>query len=226
MWTEALEIAAIWAVPIILAITLHEAAHGYVAWRLGDDTAYRRGRVTFNPIRHIDPVGTLLLPGAMLVAFGAAFGWAKPVPINVRRLPQPRRDVMLVALAGPVMNIALALVSAALVPLAALLPASAATLVAQSLMASILINLILALFNMMPVPPLDGGRVAVCLLPQPLASWWARLERWGLFIVVGLFLVLPYLLREMGQDFNPLTTLVFEPALSGADLLLRLVGAR
>ena len=123
---------------------------------------------------------------------------------------------MLVALAGPAMNIALALVSAALVPLAALLPAAAGAVVGQSLMASILINLILALFNMMPVPPLDGGRVAVCLLPQPLASWWARLERWGLFIVVGLFLLLPYLLREMGQDFNPLTTLVFDPAIAAA----------
>ena len=157
------------AIPGIVAITLHEAAHGYVAWRLGDDTAYRMGRVTFNPLKHIDAFGTILLPALMLWTSGFIFGWAKPVPVNFARLRRPRRDMVLVAAAGPGINIALAWVSGVLIHVAGLLPADLADWLRLALYWSIFWNAILAVFNMIPLPPLDGGRVAVGLLPEPLA---------------------------------------------------------
>ena len=193
---------AIIAIPIILAITLHEAAHGWVAWKCGDDTAYRLGRVTFNPLRHIDPFGTVLLPALLYISTGFVFGYAKPVPVNFRRLRKPRRDMVLVAAAGPGINFALAFLSALalhLVPEGSSPPSDFAK---QMLLVSIIANVILALFNMLPLPPLDGGRVAVGLLPYPLSLYLARLERYGMFILLAAIFLLPWLGRQIGMDLD------------------------
>ena len=205
--------ASVWVVPVILAITLHEAAHGWVAWKLGDDTAYRRGRVSFNPIKHIHPVGTILLP-ALLLALRAPFliGWARPVPVDTRRFDNPRRDMMLVALAGPGINLLLAVVSAWPLRWISLLPAGSQEWVADTLLRSVVINVILAVFNMLPLPPLDGGRVVTGLLPRPLAARYARLERVGLPLLLLLLIVLPLVGQSIGVDLNLLASTVLEPA--------------
>jgi Zn-dependent protease len=205
MLPQILSAISVWAIPVILAITLHEAAHGFVAWRCGDDTAYRMGRVTFNPLRHVDPFGTILLPALLLLSgTRLLFGWAKPVPVNFGRLAHGRRDMVLVALAGPVTNVILALVSAYLLYVAVRLPDPVAVWAMLNLKNSIIINLVLAAFNMLPLPPLDGGRVAVGLLPRALARPLARLERWGLFILIGLLFILPMLGERLGIQLNVL----------------------
>src|ERR1700761_2015039 len=161
---------SVWVLPVVFAITFHEAAHGFVAHRLGDDTAWKLGRVSFNPIRHIDPFGTLILP-AMLLFTGSPFlfGYAKPVPVNFRALRDPRIGMVLVALAGPATNILLALIAAVIFHLVPLVPEDYARWVTATLWNAVQFNVLLAVFNMMPIPPLDGGRVAVGLLPRPLA---------------------------------------------------------
>jgi Zn-dependent protease len=184
---------SIWALPVVLAIVLHEVAHGWVADRLGDDTARWMGRLTLNPVKHIDPIGTVLIPLALVVMQSPIiFGYAKPVPINFSKLRNPKRDMVWVALAGPVTNILLALVSTLILAAAARLPAELAWLaepVALMASASILINLVLCIFNLLPLPPLDGGRVAVGLLPGPAAYQLSRLEPYGFLIIVGLLLL-------------------------------------
>ena len=190
--------ASTWIAPVLIAITLHEAAHGYVAWRLGDDTAKRLGRVTFNPLRHVDPYGTIVIPALLLSFSNFVFGWAKPVPVDFSRLERPRRDMVWVAAAGPAVNIALAAASAALMHLVPLLPVTVELWVFENLRNSIVINLVLAVFNLLPLPPLDGGRIAVGLLPLPLARPLARMERFGLFVIIGVLFVLPYAGQEFG----------------------------
>ena len=203
---------SVWVVPVILAITLHEAAHAWVAWKLGDDTAYRRGRVSFNPVKHIHPVGTILLP-ALLLFLRAPFllGWARPVPVDTRRFDRPRRDMMLVALAGPGMNLMLAVVSAWPLRWVHLLPDGGQEWVADTLLRSVVINVILAVFNMLPLPPLDGGRVVTGLLPRPLAARYARLEPIGLPLLILLLIVLPLVGQQIGANLNLLAVVVLEP---------------
>ena len=169
--------ASTWVLPVLLAVTLHEAAHGYVAWRLGDDTAYRLGRVSFNPLRHVDPIGTVLLPALLLLLHvPLLFGYAKPVPVRFDRLRHPRSGMVLVAAAGPGTNLLLAVVSTALLHLLPVLPEVASGWARITLVKSLYLNLVLAIFNLLPLPPLDGGRVAVGLLPRPLGAPLARLE--------------------------------------------------
>jgi Zn-dependent protease len=211
-WETKLYTASTWALPVVIAITLHEAAHGFVAHRLGDDTAYRLGRVTFNPLKHIDLFGTILMPAVLLlVRSPVLFGYAKPVPIKFHALRHPRRDMVLVALAGPGINIALAIAAALLFHLVAYLPSRAAPWVAQNLRNALLINVVLAVFNMLPLPPLDGGRVAVGLLPKFLALPLARLEPYGMIILIAALLVLPVLGAQMGVDLNVLPHLITGP---------------
>jgi Zn-dependent protease len=196
---------SIWFLPLIIAITLHEAAHGWAAEKLGDDTARRLGRVSFNPIRHVDPLGTLVLPGILLLLKAPIlFGYAKPVPVDFRRLRNPKRDMIWVALAGPLTNLLLAIASALLLHLVGALPGTLGDWVATNLQNAIVANVIIGVFNMLPLPPLDGGRVLTGLLPLPLARRFARIEPYGLVILIGLLFVLPLLARELGSAFNPL----------------------
>jgi Zn-dependent protease len=187
----SLSTIVLWAVPVVFAITLHEAAHGYVARTFGDRTAQLRGRITLNPLKHIDPVGTILVPGVLILAakFGGpqfVFGWAKPVPVNFGNLRNPKRDMLWVAAAGPGANFVMAVLWALV--LKALVSTGAGASASWLLMAKvgISVNLVLMALNLLPVPPLDGGRIAVSLLPMSASRMWARIEPYGLFIIVGL----------------------------------------
>ncbi|SDG96219.1 site-2 protease family protein [Roseospirillum parvum] len=204
-----LYVVSTWVLPVLLAITFHEAAHGFVAWRLGDPTAHKLGRISANPLRHVDPMGTVILPGLLVLAKAPfIFGWAKPVPIDPRRLRQPRRDMVLVAAAGPGSNLLMALIAGLLAHLLFLAPPEAAKWLGDNLFNAMVINLVLAVFNMIPLPPLDGGRVAVGLLPLGLARPLARLERYGIFILIGALLLLPMIGEAAGLDINPVGAVV------------------
>lgn len=191
------------AIPAILAITLHEAAHGYVALLFGDPTAKERGRLSLNPIRHVDPFGTVILPGLLMLAkVPFLMGWAKPVPVDFSRLRHPRRDMVWVAAAGPGLNILLAMISALLFHGLASLPEDWQLFSQTLLTNSLLFNVMLAVFNMMPLPPLDGGRVAVGLLPLGPARALARMEKYGILALIILLVALPSLGSLIGRDLN------------------------
>lgn len=182
---------AIYALPLLFGITLHEVAHGWMAYRLGDPTAKMLGRITLNPVKHIDPIGTLLVPAVLVYMGGFLFGWAKPVPVSWRNLRHPRRDPILVAMAGPVANLLMAFFWA-LVAKIALIFQGALGLYAQPMLlmgvAGISVNIFLMLLNCLPIPPLDGSRVVSSLLPGPLAWQYERLEPYGLIILLVLLL--------------------------------------
>jgi Zn-dependent protease len=193
-----IETFALAAVPAVLAITLHEAAHGYAAWALGDDTAKLAGRLSLNPLAHVDRVGTILLPGFLLISqlltighVNFMFGWAKPVPVAAWTFKNPRRGMMYVAAAGPAMNFVLAWIGGLALYGLPFLPISAADVGQELIENFIIINLVLGLFNLLPIPPLDGGRIVVGLLPEPLALRWAKIERYGIVIVLLVVFLLP-----------------------------------
>ena len=199
---------AIWALPVLLAITLHEAAHGYVARHFGDNTAHLAGRISLNPLRHIDPVGTVLVPLGIYLLSSAGgvpllFGWAKPVPVEFSRLSRPKQDMLWVAAAGPGANLFMALGWAALFKLAWSVPLFSYTgALSEMARAGVQINLVLMVLNLLPIPPLDGGRIAVSLLPHQIAWNFARIERFG-FPILLLLLVTGVLgrLLEPGMNF-------------------------
>jgi len=227
-WNAMAFAASIWILPVLFAITLHEAAHGWVAWRLGDDTARALGRVSFNPLRHIDPFGTVLMPAVLLFASGGRmmFGFAKPVPVDFSRLRKPRRDMVLVAAAGPGSNILLAVISALLIHGTVLFEADVQRWYLHNLVNSVWINLLFAVFNMLPLPPLDGGRVAVGLLPSELARQLARVERAGMIIILAALFILPWIGGKMGLDLNIFRWLIGEPTAYLMDLVFSLTGVR
>ncbi len=201
---------AIAIIPVVLAITLHEAAHGFAALALGDDTARLQGRLSLNPLRHIDRVGTIILPGVLLVSqlltlhrVAFMFGWAKPVPVSAWKFRDPRRGMAVVAAAGPAMNFFLAWLGALALRGVVFLPPEALSTGVDFLQYFILANLVLGLFNLLPIPPLDGGRIAVGILPLPLAMQWARLERAGIVLVLLFVFLLPQALREFHIQFDP-----------------------
>jgi Zn-dependent protease len=200
---------SVWVLPLVIAITFHEAAHGFVAHRLGDNTAFEQGRVSFNPLRHIDPFGTLILPAILLLSHSPfLFGYARPVPVNFRALRNPRIGMIFVALAGPATNIALALLAAAAFHALAFAPASTAQWFFDNLKNAIVINVVLAVFNMLPIPPLDGGRVAVGLLPNVLASPLARLEPFGMLILIGFLIILPMAGAQFGLNLDVISAIL------------------
>ena len=217
--------ASVWILPVLLAVTLHEAAHGYVAWVLGDDTAKQLGRVTLNPLVHIDRFGTVILPGLLLL-FSAPFlfGYAKPVPVSVGRLNHPRRDMMLVAVAGPLANIIFALLAAIMFHLLFLVPDFADNWVARTLLNMFQLNLILAVFNLLPIPPLDGGRILTGALPYPLAVRLAALERFGMVLIVGGLFLLPFLGKQFGYSLDIFGWFIGVPTEWLGWLLLTLTG--
>jgi Zn-dependent protease len=216
---------SIWALPAIIAITFHEAAHAYAAHVLGDHTAWWLGRASLNPLRHIDPFGTVLLPGLLLLS-GAPFlfGYAKPVPIDARALRRPRRDLALVAAAGPAMNLALAVIAALAFHMVGYLPTTSAQWLAENLKNALIINVVLALFNLIPLPPLDGGRILVSMLPRAVANPLSNLEPYGFVIIIGAFVVLPLLGTQTGLDLGAASHLLASSADATIGGILRLTG--
>ncbi|MDH2915947.1 MAG: site-2 protease family protein [Gallionella sp.] len=184
---DLIQLIAIAAIPILFAITIHEAAHGYVARHFGDMTAYQQGRISLNPIRHIDPVGTILLPMLTLALGGILFGWAKPVPVNFSALRRPKQDMLWVAVAGPASNLLMALFWGLMIKVAWMFPGGYYTEpLLEMAQIGVKINAVLMVLNLLPLPPLDGGRVAVSLLPHRQAYQLSRIEPYGMFILIGL----------------------------------------
>ena len=206
--------ASVWILPVIVAVTFHESAHAWVAWRLGDDTAKHLNRVTFNPFKHLDLFGTIILPALMLIGSGGRmmFGFAKPVPINPANLNNPRRDMVLVAAAGPISNLGLALLAALLLHTVIIFEGDFREWVVSNLINTVWFNILLFIFNLLPIPPLDGSRIAAGILPPTIAYNLLRFERFGFLIIIGIFFVIPLLIERFGFEINIFWWLVGGPA--------------
>ena len=221
--STALYTASVWVLPAVTAITLHEAAHGWMAWKLGDDTARRAGRLSFNPARHIDPFGTIILPALLLLLRAPfLFGYAKPVPVDFARLRRPRRDMIWVAAAGPVSNLVMAWLTALLMYATILMPEVVRSWALENLKNALVLNVWLAAFNLIPIPPLDGSRVVLGLLPRGLAVRYARLERYGMVLIVGLIALPALLVTSLGINLNPLFWLLLPAVEFFFDVILAL----
>ena len=203
---------ATWLVPLVIAIVFHEVAHGLVARRLGDTTAERMGRLPLNPIKHVDPVGTIILPMILAIAHAPIFGWAKPVPVRADRMGHPRRDMVIVALAGPGMNLLLAILATAILAAGLALgggnPLTFGGFIATNALNFLLINIFLAVFNLIPLPPFDGGHVVEGLLPRPLAARFHALGRYSLLILFALLLFVPLFWPEANIVAKAITPIV------------------
>lgn len=204
----------VYAIPIIFAITVHEAAHGYAARHFGDMTAFNAGRITLNPLKHIDPFGTILLPALTVILGGILFGWAKPVPVNFGALRNPKKDMLWVAAAGPASNFIMAVFWALMFKLAISAPEAVAVPLALMAKAGVSINIVLMVLNLLPLPPLDGGRIAVSLLPHHLARPFAQIERYGFFILIALLFT-----GVLGMVLGPLVNLASNFIYSFVNLL-------
>jgi len=216
---------SIWAIPAVVAITFHEASHGYVAHLLGDDTAWRLGRVSFNPLVHIDPFGTIVLPIMLLMLRSPfMFGYAKPVPVNFRALRHPRLGTILVAAAGPGMNLLLATIAALSFHIVGYVPAPGAQWLAANLKNALLLNVILGIFNLLPIPPLDGGRILVGILPGALARIVSCAEPYGMLILIGLIFVLPLLGAQFGINLDPISRMLMTSTNAVIGIILWLTG--
>jgi Zn-dependent protease len=205
---------AVWALPVLFAITVHEVAHGWVAKQFGDRTAMMLGRLTLNPIKHIDPIGTLLVPGIMLLFGGVVFGWAKPVPVTWQNLHNPKRDMAIVALAGPLANLLMALLWVMVMKISLALPPSMAMVVRPLLYmggAGIMINLVLMILNLIPIPPLDGSRIVSSFLPDKVSWRYNQLEQYGLLILLVL-LASGLLSSIIGPPLNLMQSMIFKLA--------------
>jgi Zn-dependent protease len=219
--------AAVWIIPLTFAIVFHEVAHGWVASALGDPTARSRGRLTLNPISHVDPVGTLVVPLGLALAHLPVFGWAKPVPVDYNRLRNPRLHMMLVALAGPVTNLILATIAALCLALfvklwAGATPTGVAGFLAENLINFVMINVFLALFNLLPLPPFDGGHVVAGLLPPRLGRHYMALSRYGFLLLIGLLVVLPMIM----PGTNVIARLIGPPADAVIGFFFAIAGLR
>ncbi len=242
-----IELIAAVILSAIIAITFHEASHGFVAWRLGDPTAYKQGRVTFNPIKHVDVLGTIVLPLLMFMSAKVLFGWAKPVPVNPSQLNHPRRDMVLVAAAGPGINFLLALFSGLVLSIYGLPAAiggvdflpklfmlaqgelearigASLDFIQKLFFWSIYINVVLAVFNLIPLPPLDGGRIAVGLLPGALAFPLARLEPYGIWILLAIIFILPLVTNQLGHEINVFASVIHPVVMWLLEAVLSITG--
>ncbi|NOT14863.1 MAG: site-2 protease family protein [Methylotenera sp.] len=195
---------SIYALPVIFAITVHEAAHGYAAKYFGDNTADKLGRISLNPLKHIDPFGTILLPALTIMLGGILFGWAKPVPVNFAALRNPKKDMLWVAAAGPASNFVMAIFWAVMLKISVSAPEVIQMPLALMAQAGVGINIVLMVLNLLPLPPLDGGRIAVSLLPHHLAQPFAQLERYGFFILIALLFS-----GILGKILDPVISLVY-----------------
>ena len=223
--SDGLYRASVWVLPALIAITLHEAAHGFAAYMFGDDTAKRMGRMSLNPLRHVDPFGTIVLPGLLLLLRSPfLFGYAKPVPVNFYRLNPARLGMILVAAAGPAMNIVLAFLAALGLHFVGDMPDGWAMWTEDNLKNAAVLNAVLAVFNMLPIPPLDGGRVLVGLLPRPLAWQLAKLERFGILIVLRALVLLPTIGSQIGVDLSISPWLIGGPVEYLLDVIASLAG--
>jgi Zn-dependent protease len=218
--------ALTWIIPLVIAITFHEAAHGYVARMFGDRTADRLGRITLNPLKHVDPFGTVAMPLLLALSGAPVFGYAKPVPVDMRNMKHPKRDMMWVAAAGPGMNIALAFVATAALTFFIDAQSPGTQFVAQNIQNFIIVNVYLSVFNMIPLPPLDGGKVMAGLLPDNLGQAYYGLERFGMFLIFGVLVIGPVIGMALGKQVDLLGAIINPPVMWIMETLGSVFGLR